>query len=191
MSKNEHPIRKIQDDILAFLKKNPGKQFSSFQIASALEEEGIHYQSDYIQEAMGYLADAGQVSIRDRGYIFMPDDRQKIIGALEAGNVKWSLEGEAFFKEGGTISLSGSPDFTITGARVVTFWGAWEREDPDGTIRGNKGGIEVSWRTVSAGFGTITVVLNNDGKVEIDSEGMSKDFVKQVFCKLIDEAKSE
>jgi hypothetical protein len=51
----------------------------------------------------------------------------------------------------------------------------------------NAGLLRIEWQ-YEKGFGVLNLFINN-GKVEIDSEFMSKDFVKQILCKLVDEAK--
>lgn len=118
-----------------------------------------------------------------------PEERQKIIDALEAGRVRWSDAGQRYFERAGVISST--PDFTVVDATVTSFWGPWEKTDEDGTVRGNKGGMEISWSTVSAGFGTLTICLRNDGKLWADTEGMGKKFCKEVLAKLIDSLEDE
>lgn len=49
-------------------------------------------------------------------------------------------------------------------------------------------GLQVDWQTVSAGFGMLYIYRGKDGKVHIDTENMSAEFVKAVLCKLVDEA---
>jgi hypothetical protein len=118
-----------------------------------------------------------------------PEERQKIIKALEAGNVKWSPAGERYWQRAGVIS--NKPDFTVVDAQVTAFWGPWEKTDEEGNVRGNNGGMEISCGTVSAGFGTLTITLTKDGKLKADTEGMGKKFCKEVLAKLIDSLEDE
>jgi hypothetical protein len=64
-----NPIKRIQEDILAFLEKRRGETFSSYQIVEGLRKQGSIYAIEYVQEAMGYLADAGRVKFQDRRYL--------------------------------------------------------------------------------------------------------------------------
>jgi hypothetical protein len=49
-------------------------------------------------------------------------------------------------------------------------------------------GMVIQW-SANIGFGELTLYVDKDnGKVCVDSECMSKDFVKKVLCELIDEA---
>lgn len=100
----------------------------------------------------------------------MPSDevdaevREKIREAAAAGRINLGeREGEALSR------ISTSPDFTVT----------------ESWIRG--GALCVAWSTVSAGFGEINIFVKDD-KLMIENEGMSKDFIKQVLCKLVDSA---
>ncbi len=99
--------------------------------------------------------------------------RDKIVEALESGRVV--VRDEAALER---INLR-NPDLTVTEARLVSAWGPWDR---------NEGGILIEWSTVSAGFGELSIVRNKDGTVKIDSESMSRDFVKSVLAKLVDDA---
>lgn len=51
----------------------------------------------------------------------------------------------------------------------------------------NKGGMVISWAT-GMGFGEITIIKAKDDSIRIDSEYMSKEFVKAVLGKLVDMA---
>ena len=51
------------------------------------------------------------------------EDRQKIIKALEKGNVKWSPAGEKYFERAGVIMGGDKADFTVVDAEVTHFWG--------------------------------------------------------------------
>ncbi len=105
----------------------------------------------------------------------MDEERQKIIDALKAGRVKWSPAGQKYFERAGVIS--NNPDFTVVDAIITGFWGPWEK---------NQGGMEISWGTVSAGFGTLVLYIK-DGKLHADTERMGKDFCKEVLAKLVDD----
>jgi hypothetical protein len=102
------------------------------------------------------------------------EDHQKIIKALEEGRVEWSSVGKRYFERAGGIA--NEPDFTVVEAIVTDFWGPWGN---------NQGGMTISWSTISAGFGSISLFLKDD-KLYANTEGMSKAFVKEVFNKLID-----
>jgi hypothetical protein len=65
------PIKKIQQDILDLLQQKPGEAFSSYQIADALRKPTAVYAIEDIQEALGYLADAGRVKFKEQRY-FLP-----------------------------------------------------------------------------------------------------------------------
>jgi hypothetical protein len=77
------------------------------------------------------------------------------------------------------------PDWTLTGVKVDSVWGKWQKKIHGETL-GNDGGFEVSWSTVSCGFGGLTFYLK-DGKLHCDNEGMSKKFIMKVFKKLVEE----
>lgn len=103
-------------------------------------------------------------------------DRQKIIELLKAGKVKWSDQAQRYFDRGGVIG-GNNADFTIVEAEVDSFWGPYES---------NNGGMDIHWSTVSAGFGRLTIHITKDGKLKAETEGMSKEFCKAVFAKLVD-----
>ena len=109
-----------------------------------------------------------------------------MVEALEAGRVKWSPAGEKYFERAGVIKGGPDADFSIVDAEITSIWGPWEKTEEDGTVRGNKGGFEVSWSTVSAGFGSLTVFIDRDGKLRADTETMGKEFCKSVLAKLVD-----
>ena len=102
--------------------------------------------------------------------------RKKMIEALKKGNVKWSEHGEEYFSRAGEISLD--PDFTVVKA-TAKFWGAWRARH-----LGNLGGVEISWSTVSAGFGSLTIWRNLDGSIGVDAEGMGPGFCRAVIVAL-------
>ena len=102
------------------------------------------------------------------------EDRRKIVEALKAGRVRWNQAYEAAGMP--NIRSDGKADFTVVSSILTDTWASWEK---------NQGGIEISWATVSAGFGTLTITLTNDDKVKADTEGMSKKFCKEVVAKLV------
>jgi len=56
-------------------------------------------------------------------------------------------------------------------------------------IHGNSGmiGFSLNWEDPKFGFGQIEINQGNaDGKIFIDSESMSPEFVKSVLCALVD-----
>ena len=103
------------------------------------------------------------------------EDRQKITELIKAGRIEWSDQGKKYFERAGVIKTV-NPDWGIVDVSV-SFWGKSDR---------NQGGMEISWSTVSAGFGGLTVFVDKDGKLKADTECMSKDFCKSVLIKLID-----
>lgn len=48
------------------------------------------------------------------------------------------------------------------------------------------GGITIQWSSRSLGFGEVIISQDEQGGVMIDSEAMSKEFVKALFIKLAD-----
>lgn len=50
------------------------------------------------------------------------------------------------------------------------------------------GNIFIKWGVDDACFGLVSIKLDGGKFKEIDSEFMEKEFVKQLFCKLIDDA---
>lgn len=68
-------------------------------------------------------------------------------------------------------------DFTVTHVECTRFWGPWAN---------NNGGIELSWQTESAGWGTTTFVRKGN-KWECDNECMSRKFVMSVLKKWVDQ----
>ncbi len=76
-----------------------------------------------------------------------------------------------------TLKNGHKPDFTITRAEISGVW----------SYNGGTG-FEVSWGTKSAGFGSITLTTDENGKTRIDNEGMSIEFCDTVFLKLLENA---
>mgnify|MGYP001176812753 CR=1 FL=1 len=99
-----------------------------------------------------------------------PDEaKEKVVEAIKAGRVSFAPRAEESLAR---MSLD-NPDFTVT---AVTM--------NEGNLRDNAGRwIGFEWETVSAGFGETVFCLYNDGRVEIDNEAMSRDFIKNVLAK--------
>lgn len=53
--------------------------------------------------------------------------RQKLINALEKGNIQWSPAGKEYFDRAGVIKTGKEADFTIVSAEVDSFWGPYEK----------------------------------------------------------------
>ncbi len=100
------------------------------------------------------------------------EERQRLIKAAQNG-IRFAPGMEEAL---GRINHA-KPDFTVTDAKITTFWGPWER---------NEGGMEISWATESAGFGQLVLSLTKDGKLKAYTENMGKEFCKQVLAKLMD-----
>ena len=94
-------------------------------------------------------------------------------------DLKWTENGKEYWNRAAVISTK--PDFTVVKATVESFWGKNERND---------GGMVVSWQTVSAGFGELTVYMK-DGQLRAETECMSKQFCKEVLNKLFDNCNTD
>lgn len=94
------------------------------------------------------------------------EDKETIRRLAKEGKIKFESE----------LVISDNPDFAITSVKLI---GAIELED--GLA------FDLAWTTKSAGFGH-TTFYTKKGKLYCDNETMSKDFVKTVMCKLVDDA---
>lgn len=104
--------------------------------------------------------------------------RAKASEAIKAGRFSVSKHGQEYFDRAGVIK--GGPDADYTVVKVeAKFWGKWQKDD-----RGNLGGMEICWQTESAGFGSLTVFIDNDGTLKAHTEGMGPEFCKSVLAKL-------
>ena len=112
------------------------------------------------------------------------EERQKLIELLEEGKVEISPHGREYFQRAGKID-SVKPDFTLVKVEAA-FWGPWEQAGYS-----SKGGVELSWQTVSAGFGGLTLSLGPNGEFRVDNEGMSKEFCREVLLKWFDSIPAE
>jgi len=118
------------------------------------------------------------------------EEREKAAKLIEEGKVEWSEVGEEYFAKGGTIARH-NPDLTLTSATLTSCWGPWQKTYKDGHSHGNKGGFEISWGTVSAGFGVLTICITNEGTIKVDSECMDKEFCLKVLAKLLESVPEE
>jgi hypothetical protein len=117
------------------------------------------------------------------------EERDKIVELIKAGRVTSSEMGQRYWDRAGSINTK-DPDFTVVEVSPK-FWGEWEKTSEDGEVRGNQGGVEISWSTVSAGFGSLTLFVDKNGKLKADTEGMGKEFCKQVLLKLIEQMETD
>jgi hypothetical protein len=67
--------------------------------------------------------------------------------------------------------------FTNLKVDDIEAWGEWEN---------NNGGIKIHWSTDDIGFGEIAIFKDKDNKIILDTECMSKAFVKAVLDRLVD-----
>jgi hypothetical protein len=49
------------------------------------------------------------------------------------------------------------------------------------------GGVIIEWAEEGTGFGQIYIEME-DGELTISAEAMSKDFIKEVLCQLVDQS---
>lgn len=93
--------------------------------------------------------------------------------AILKGNVRISKEGEEVLA---AMNPHDPERFTITDVKL-DCWGPY---------KGNKSGFCIHWVTKAAGFGSMTVYVDNDGKLKCDNEAMGKNFLKTVLVALLD-----
>lgn len=104
----------------------------------------------------------------------------------ERARLKKALKGGVFFPIGKMEALKGmesGTDFTLTRVCVEECWAPWTRGD-----RGNLGGMTIAWETKGSGWGVVTLIKQHDGKLRIDNEAMSREFIMEILKKLVDEA---
>lgn len=111
--------------------------------------------------------------------------KEKIVDAIENGRIINTEQGQRYWDRAGVISDDPN-GFAIVEANAH-FWGKWEKLSGE-TRLGNNGGMRVEWSTISAGFGSLTIWIDHDGKLRIDTEAMGKEFVMSVLSKLFDSA---
>lgn len=63
-------------------------------------------------------------------------------------------------------------------------WGRWRKRG----FKGSNGGFTVGWGMDEVGFGELTVKLDRNGKLLLNTEHMGKDFAKKILCALVDSA---
>ena len=110
-------------------------------------------------------------------------DKNKIVNLLKEGKVEVANQHLTALESCFDVLKEGKkPDFTVTSAKL----------DCAGIDEGEGRGpwFVITWSTVSGGFGETTFFFKNE-KLCCDSESMSKKFVKDVLCKLVDDAKFE
>ena len=106
--------------------------------------------------------------------------RKRIKSICERENVEMSDEAKDYFDRAGHISATEPGGFDVVKAKVISFWGPYQEMDA-----GNQGGMCIAWQTRSAGFGSLTLCIDNDGKLHVDNEGMSQQFCLEVLAKLL------
>jgi hypothetical protein len=101
----------------------------------------------------------------------------KIVAAydIETLEVKKNSTQEEFRK------LWENPEFVDV--HVRSFWGPWKK----GKL-GNQGGVEIAWAVKGIGFGILTVFTDNEGKLQMDTEGCSLEFCQKVLMRLANNA---
>lgn len=67
--------------------------------------------------------------------------------------------------------------------RSICGWGKHWTENDD--LTSGDGGFMIGWSAMGIGFGELTVSFK-DGKIQIDDECMSREFVEAVMKKLIE-----
>lgn len=81
-------------------------------------------------------------------------------------------------------------DFEVTHVEVDYIIGPrkLKAKAADGTFdASHNGAFGLKWGTKGAGFGTVSFAMVN-GKIECQNEMMSKEFVKEVLAKMVDDA---
>lgn len=49
------------------------------------------------------------------------------------------------------------------------------------------GGLYLNWSAAGVGFGQLSLSVNEEGKYVFHNEGMGKNFIKSILCRLVDE----
>lgn len=167
-----------------------GKEISASGLGSSIELDGYIKDCQQLKEIADWvelgnikkaceLAEALDTILKDlledddwdflhgaERNVLHEEDRKTIARLAREGKVKFDSE----------LVISDNPDFAVTSVKLI---GAIELEDGFA--------FDLAWTTKSAGFGH-TTFYNKKGKLYCDNETMSKDFVKAVMCKLVDEA---
>ena len=50
------------------------------------------------------------------------------------------------------------------------------------------GGITINWSVKDCGFGQTIITSDKDSNTKMDTEGLNKEAIKAILCKLIDDA---
>lgn len=111
----------------------------------------------------------------------MSDEIEKIRELAAAGRVEWSDAGKRYFARAGVIKGDGTADFSVVDVNAE-FWGPSDH---------NRGGVEIHWTTVSAGFGALTIFVDSGGKLKAQTEAMDKKFCMIVLAKLVEQMEIE
>ncbi len=74
-----------------------------------------------------------------------------------------------------TMEGKRKPDFTVT--KVSQAFHKW--------------GLALSWETVSAGFGELSIFTDEQGRLAVDTEAMGKEFAVNVLVKWLEGASWE
>lgn len=93
-------------------------------------------------------------------------------------DIKWDAP-EAMQRMLQAKATGAKPDYTVTSAKLV----AANEVEPVGFV--------IAWETESAGFGQVTIQIDEEGNTIIDAETMGRDFVKAVFAKLVDSIRGD
>ena len=112
-------------------------------------------------------------------------DNEELANAIQNGVKIDEANKEAFSNMISNFADGQKSDFTIADVQLRQCWGPWKKRGKEG----NQGGFDVAYQMATAGFGSVTIVLKNDGTIYCDNEGMSRKFVKEVLCKLVDKMK--
>lgn len=141
------------------------------EIADQVELGNIKEACDLAEKLDTILKDL----IQDEDWDFLHERERRVLQKEDIEAIR-RLASEGKVKFESELVISDNPDFTITSVKLT---GATELED--GLA------FDLAWTTKSAGFGH-TSFFTKRGKLYCDNETMSKDFVKAVMCKLVDEA---
>ncbi len=78
-----------------------------------------------------------------------------------------------------------NPDRTLTEVELECCWGPFNDKRTGESV--NKGGFSFNWNSKSAGCGRITFYITNEGELRCYNQCMSKDFIKEVFSKFLEQ----
>lgn len=106
---------------------------------------------------------------------------EKVKEAIEKGNIVMSERGAQALSN---MSFD-NPDFTLTEVELECCWGPFNDKKTGEQV--NKGGFSFNWSSKSAGCGRITFHIANDGTLHCYNQMSSKEFIKEVFAKWLDQ----